>query len=298
MTGMHRSPYQGFSVEFAQHRQYAPGDDLRFLDWKVFGRSDKLYIKQYIQETNLDLVLMVDVSGSMGFTSKKPKVKDEIPWRKYDHAATLGAALAYMSLGQQDRVGLTTFADHVRGQTRMSNSHDHWRNVIEVLSNEHVEEDQQSLLGGGDFKTKRTTDLATLFDQMTARLDRRSLLVLVSDLFDEPESLEHGLALLKFRGHDLIVFQTLDNAEVDFPYRSPTDFIGLENEGRLGLDPAALRKAYLEIINAHLEKVEQLTRRFGFDYLMVNTSDPVNAPLGHFLARRAAMLSKKTMRNR
>jgi uncharacterized protein (DUF58 family) len=290
MTGMHRSPYQGFSVEFAQHRQYAFGDDIRHLDWKVFGRTDKLYLKQYQQETNLDLVLMVDASGSMGYSSMKPPKVGVRAWRKYDHAAALAASLGYMALRQQDRVALVMFANTVRNATRTSNAHDHWRSIVEVLSGEPLEEDTAHVLAGET--TERTTDLGKLFDQMTAKLSRRSLLVLSSDLFDTPEALERGLALLKFRGHDLIVFQVLDDAELNFPFRSPSDFIGLENEGRLGLDPAALREAYLEAINTHVTAVEDLTRRFGFDYLLVNSHESLSAPLGYFLARRAAMLSR------
>jgi len=118
MTGMHRSPYQGFSVEFAQHRQYAPGDDIRHLDWKVFGRTDKLYLKQYQKETNLDLVLLVDGSGSMGYSSQES-------WSKYDHAACIAAAMAHLALRQQDRVGLVLFTDQIRTATRLSNSRDH-----------------------------------------------------------------------------------------------------------------------------------------------------------------------------
>lgn len=293
MIGQHRSPYQGFSVEFAQHRQYIAGDDTRFLDWKVFGRSDKLYIKQYQKETNLDLVIMVDASGSMGYSSLRYDDRGA-RWRKYDCAASLAAALAYLALQQQDRVGLVMFSDHMQAVTRMSNARDHWRTIIEMLSTERVDEDRDALIAGGE--TQRTTDLARLFDQMTAKLARRSLLVLISDLFDTTEAFERGLALLKHRRHDLMVLQTLDHAELTFPFRSPTDFIGLENEGKLGLDPAALRQAYLDSLNAHLQKVEDLTRQFGFDYLLVDSSQSLGAALGHFLARRAAVAARKVVK--
>lgn len=294
MAGMHRSPYQGFSVEFAQHRQYAPGDDTRFLDWKVFGRTDKLYLKQYQQETNLDLVVMVDVSGSMGYASGGSAGQHR--WRKYDHAASLAAALAYIALRQQDRVGLAFFADEIRMATRLSNARDHWRLLIELLGGEPVGEDHAELLRGAEIQTGRTTDLARLFDQMTARLVRRSLLVLVSDLFDSTEALERGMALLRHRGHDLLVLQCLDQAELTFPFRAPSEFIGLESEGRIGMDPVALKNAYLEVLHEHLGQVEQITRRFGFDYLLIDTSEPMGPALGHFLARRGAMVSKGKLR--
>src|SRR5689334_10111656 len=133
MTGMHRSPYQGSAVEFAQHRQYAPGDDIRRLDWKVYGRTDKLYLKQFQKETNLDLVVMVDTSGSMAYGSDHAAGRGRT-WRKYDHAASIAAAMAYLSLRQQDRVGLVLFAGQVLQVSRMSNAHDHWRTLVEMLA--------------------------------------------------------------------------------------------------------------------------------------------------------------------
>lgn len=298
MTGMHRSPYQGFSVEFAQHRQYAPGDDIRHLDWKVFGRSDKLYLKQYQKETNLDLVILVDVSGSMAYSSVSGKTTSaqtgesgsgKPTWRKYDHAACLAAAMAYLALHQQDRVGLVLFADNTRAATRLSNSHDHWRAIVEAL----VQHDPHEITDPQQDGDDKPTDLGRIFDQTLAKLQRRSIIVLISDLFDDPASLEHGLARLHHRRHDLLVMQTLDPAELNFPFRSPSDFLGLEGEGKLGLDPAALRKAYLDVMQQHLSAIEQVTRRFRFDHLMLDTSQPVGPPLSHFLARRSALAGRR-----
>ncbi len=279
MTGMHRSPYQGYSVEFAQHRQYAPGDDIRHLDWKVFGRTDKLYLKQYQKETNLDLVVLVDNSGSMGYSSAKPR------WRKYDLAASAAAAMAYLALKQQDRVGLVLFDDRIRSATRMSNSNDHWRAMVDALTDAAPADE---LPEGED----RPTDLARVFDEALAKVTRRSVLVLVSDLFDDPAALERGLARLHHRRHDLIVMQTLDPAELTFPFRSPSDFVGLEGEGRLGLDPPALRKAYLEVIQEHVEQVQAITQRFHFDHLLLDTSKSLGPPLSHYLARRSALIGR------
>jgi uncharacterized protein (DUF58 family) len=288
MTGMHRSPYQGFSVEFAQHRQYAPGDDIRHLDWKVFGRTDKLYLKQYRKETNLDLVMLVDHSGSMAYGSgvRGRGSGVSLPgWRKYDHAATIAAAMSYLALQQQDRVGLLLFADRIAGATRMSNSHDHWRSMVELLA--------ASAPGPQQIETDtQPTDLGRVFDEALARINRRSILVLISDLFDDPAALERGLARLHHRRHDVIVLQTLDPAELQFPFRAPSDFNGLEGEGRIGLDPAALRKAYLQIMRDHLERIEQIARRFRFDYLLLDTSKPPGPALSQFLARRAAMANR------
>lgn len=284
MTGMHRSPMQGFSVEFAQHRQYAPGDDTRFLDWKVYGKTDKLYLKQYQKETNLDMMVLVDVSGSMSYASGAVK-----GWRKYDHAASLAAAMGHLALKQQDRVGLVLFDQRVERATSMSNASDHWRTLADILQsariNQRIETDSAS---GMD---EDRTDLTRMFDEVVAKLARRSLVVLISDLFDPPQVLERGLARLHHRRHDVIVLQVMDPAELSFPFRSPTEFFGLEGEGRLPLDPAALRESYLSILRAHLREIERVSRSFRFDHLLLDSSQPLGPTLSHFLARRAARSS-------
>lgn len=312
MTGMHRSPYHGISVEFAQHRPYVAGDDTRFLDWKVYARTDKLYLKQYQQETNLDMVLLVDGSGSMGYSSRGQgiegspgQVKEReraasdhsAPWSKFDHAATVAAAMAHLALKQQDRVGLTLFADELRSATRLSNSQGHWRLITEALEQQTASLNDAPEAGrepgdGSDQADAPAIDFAGLFDRVVAKLGRRSLVVLISDLFDDPANLERGLARLHHRRHDVILLQTLDPAELTFPFRDPSDFLGLEHEGRLALDPAALRRAYLDELHAHLRQVEQLARRFRFDYLRLDTSESIGPPLSHFLAHRAARIAR------
>ncbi len=307
MTGMHRSPLHGFSVEFAQHRPYTFGDDPRFLDWKVYARTDKLYLKQYQQETNLDMLLLVDASGSMGYGSGLDrKLRDETPqsqrtrgggggrWRKYDHAATLVAAMSYVALRQQDRVGVVVFDNEVRTATRLSNTQGHWRSIVEALEQTQIAEDANpaALALSTEDANARASVFATLFDRVVARLTRRSLVVLVSDLFDDADLLERGLARLQHRRHDAIIFQTLDPAERQFPFRDPSEFLGLEGEGRLPLDPAALRQHYLEALEAHLERVEQVARRFHFDHLLLDTARPLAPPLSHFLAKRAAVIAR------
>lgn len=287
-AGMHRSPYQGYSVEFAQHRQYAPGDDLRHLDWKVYGRSDKLYLKQYQKETNLDLVLLVDASGSMAYGSQGSGSPGN--WRKFDYAATLAASLAHLALNQNDRVGLVLFADSVQATTRTSNAQGHWKSIINALNS------QSSALptdfSTGDSVQGRGTDLGRLFEQVLAKLTQRSLIVLISDLFDTPEAIERSLARVRYSRHDLIVLQTLDSDELTFPFRGPARFMGLEGEGQIGLDPSALRDGYLKALRDHLQQVEQAARRFGFDHNLLDTSNPLGAPLSKFLAYRAASMSK------
>ncbi len=305
MTGMHRSPMEGVSVEFAQHRQYTPGDDTRFLDWKVYGKTDKLYLKQYQKETNLDMVVLVDASGSMRYGSTRGTVAtgskravSGMSWSKYDHAASLAAAMCHLALRQQDRASVVLFTDEIKTATRLSNSHDHWRTIVSALSSaESLEVSEPGESSSGDNpgagRPPGRTDLSRMFDQAVARLNRRSLVVLISDLFDDIQTIERGLAMFKFRRHDVIVLQTLDPAELDFPFRSPSQFLGLEAEGRLNLDPQALRSSYLEALQSHLDQVEQVARRFRFDYVLLNTSDPLGPALSHFMARRDAGIGKK-----
>ncbi len=281
MVGMHRSPHQGFSIEFAQHRQYVPGDDLRYLDWKVFGRADKLYLKQYQQETNLDLVILVDASGSMAYTSG--------PWRKYDLAATVAGALAHLALRQQDRVGLVIFNDTVEATTRTSNAHGHWRAIIEALSSRST---NLPTVKDTDPSKGRGTPLDRVFEHVLAKLRQRSVIALVSDLIDDPAALQRGLARAQFSRHDVMVMQTLDPAELTFPFRAPSRFLGLEGEGEMGLDPSALREGYMRALQEHLEEVERITRQFRFDYTLLDTSKSLGAPLGRFLAWRAAAVQK------
>lgn len=284
MAGMHRSPLQGVSVEFAQHRPYVGGDDTRFLDWKIFGKTDKLYIKQYQKETNLDLQLLVDCSGSMAFGSRQVGGR---AWRKYDCAATIAAAMAYLALHQADRVALTLFADETRAATRLSNRHGHWRTIVAALAGTEVD-----VREAGAEADPGGTPMAKVFDHAAARLGRRSLIVLISDLFDPPEAIERGLARLRHRRHDVLVCQVLDPAETDFPYRTASEFVGLEAEGRLSVDPSALRKYYLEALRDHLDRVDRVTRRLHFDHLRLTTDQTLSAALSLFLAQREAAINK------
>ena len=274
MTGMHRSPYQGQAVEFAEHRQYTPGDDLRHLDWKVFGRTDKLYLKRYQQETNLDLVLMVDGSGSMAYGSPTRRGH---AWRKFDHATSIAAALAYLALQQQDRVGLIVFADRTLDVIRPSGARGQWRSIITSLSAQPVEP---------------PTQMERVTDEAMSLIQRRALVVILSDLFEDIDTISAALARLRFRQHDVILLQTLDTNELNFPFQAPTRFLGLEHEGRLDLDPLALRTAYLEQMRAHTDAVGDAARRLGYQHEIIDTAQPVGPVLSHYLARRNARMKR------
>lgn len=306
MSGQHRSPQQGISVEFAQHRQYTPGDDTRFLDWKIYGKTDKLYLKQYQQETNLDLVVLLDCSGSMGYTSlTADRPGWTARWSKWNHASCVAAAMCNIALRQQDRVSLTLFADDIITGSRLSNASNHWKTVAELLQRAELVGGEQGTgagdRGGSSDKApdSRTpdsaghTNLETVIDRTVARLTRRSLVVVVSDFFDDPAHVESGLARLHHRHHDVILLQVMDPAELDFNFRDASEFVGMEGEGRLPLDPAALRRAYLDVVQEHLRGLERAARKFDYDYLLLKTSDALGPPLSHFLARRSALIGKR-----
>jgi uncharacterized protein (DUF58 family) len=287
MSGAHTSPFQGFSVEFAQHRPYVPGDDIRHLDWKVFARSDKLHLKQYQQETNLDLIVLVDSSGSMNFGSRgfeeasgagrTTSPDGRAYWSKFDHATAVGAALSYMALSQGDRVGLSVFADEVRAALKRSSAMSTWRQIVGALSTQTVD---------------RPTSIGRVIDQTLAKLTNRCLLALVSDLFIDPEDFRSALARIRHRRHDLIVFQVIDKRERDLDLNEIAPFEGLEGEGRLKVDPRAIRATYQDIFREHLSAIEKLTRSFGFDYQLVVTHDWLGPPMAAFMARRNAQMKQ------
>jgi len=287
MSGQHRSPYAGVSVEFAQHRPYAPGDDIRHLDWKVYARTDKLQVKQFQQETNLDLVVLCDSSGSMDFgtrsfadasgTGEAASIRGAANWSKYDHATALSAALAYITISQGDRVGMVVFADEVRSIVNRTSSRAAWRRIVDVLSMHPVDQ---------------PTNIGRLIDQTLGKVTNRCLFALVSDYFDDLESIRPALARLKHKGHDLICFQVLDKAEETFAFEDVAPFVGLEGEPTLRVDPRAIRKDYLEAIESHNKALEKMILSFGFDYQKVRTHDWLGPPLASFVAHRNAIIKR------
>ena len=215
MTGMHRSPYQGISVEFAQHRQYVAGDDIRHVDWKVFGKTDKIYLKQYQEETNLHLICIVDASESMGFSSIRD---DKDSWSKYDHATAIAASLSYMAIQQQDSVGLAVFDSDLKHYIKPSNSPAQWKIITQDLTM---------------VPKLKKTNTGRILDQLAEKLTHRSLIVLLSDFFDDIESIKKGLRHLRYKKHEVMAFQILDPAEIAFPFEEATLFKGLEGDGRI-----------------------------------------------------------------
>jgi uncharacterized protein (DUF58 family) len=264
LSGMHDSPYKGSSVEFAEHREYVPGDDIRRLDWKVYGKSDRFYIKEYEEETTLKAYLVLDTSRSMEFRSDGPS--------KLEFGKLLAAALAYLIHRQQDQVALILFDEKVRKFLPPQSNQAHLRTLFKAL----VEAD-----------SREKTDLGLIFHEIAERLRQRSLVVVISDLFDEPDRLIHGLNHMAHRGHDVIVFHTLDSAELTFPYEKMTRFEGLEIDEKLLANPKALQEAYLAELASFQHRVKSACMGGRMDYVVLDTSRPLSVPLSSYLAMRA-----------
>jgi len=276
ITGMHRSPYKGFSVEFAQHRQYVQGDDIRYIDWKVFGRTDRHFIKQYEEETNLQVMLVVDASESMTYAGTQTRGwQADKGWRKFDHATSIAASLAYVALHQQDSAGLAVFDQKVRHFIKPSNNPKQWRILIDELTT--VPKDQKTRTGA-------------ILDEIAEQMHHRSLIVLISDLFDDAAAIVKGIQHLRYKRHDLIVLQILDHDELDFPFESTTLFKGMEEMGELVVEPRALRAAYIEEMQKHAETVRAACHKLHVDFVQVDTSVPLDVTLPGFLATRAARM--------
>ena len=266
LSGMHRSPYFGQSVEFLQHREYAVGDDLRHVDWKVWARQDRLTVKQYEEETNLRCTLLVDVSGSMQYGNG--------PLNKYEYACTIAASLAYLVLKQQDAVGCVAFDETARTTIPIRSKRNHIFSVIDALS---VSE------------PKNKTDMYGILRSVTQTYPRRGMIVLISDLLAEPEGTIRGLKLLRQRGHDVMVFHVLDDDELDFPFAGPTRFEGLELPDHVNCNPRSLREGYLDSLQSFLERLRRGCARSTIDYALIRTSDPLDAALTAYLSNRLGM---------
>jgi len=269
VAGMHRSPRRGFSIEFAEHREYAPGDDLRYLDWKVFGRTDKHYLKQYEDETNLVCYLVVDVSESMQYRGSRA------PWSKFDHAATAAGALAWLVLQQQDAVGLVTFDEQVRDFISPASNPLQLKQILHVLE-----------LASHRGKTQLSRTLHELADRLTSR----GVVILFSDFFDDVPAMLSGLTHLRHRRHEVIAFHTLDADELEFPFHRPTMFRGLESLPQAMVEPRSLRQSYLKHFQRYREMFMEACRGQQIDYQLLDTGQSLAIALSTFLAHRRVRL--------
>lgn len=264
-TGQHASPHKGFSVEFRQHRPYVQGDDIRRLDWKIFGRADRFYIREFDEETNLRATLVLDASGSMDYCGRGGVLK-------FDYARKLAAAMAYLLMSQQDAVGLVTFDSKIRefipNQTRITHLH----YLLETM-----------------IKTRpgKDTGLAPVLESLAQRLKRRGLVILISDFFDDPAVLLRAIGVLRKKGHEVIAMQLWDRDELDFPFGQWTRFESLEHqEESLLLDPAAVRLRYQEVLKDFQEQLREGFRKHQVDHLILPTDQPHAAALRSYLALR------------
>jgi uncharacterized protein (DUF58 family) len=273
ISGMHRSPFFGHSVEFVQHREYVPGDDLRHLDWKVWSKTDRYYIKQYEEETNLRSTLVVDVSESMHYGRG--------PLNKYAYGCTIAACLGYLLLRQQDSVGLVAFDDRVRAIVPPRSQQTHIDALVQAM---HTS------------KPRDKTNLERILRQVAETVHGRGLIVIVSDLLADREPLFRGLEMLRHRRHDVLVFHVLDDDELNFPFAGTTRFEGMEELPHLLCDPRALRDGYLEALEEYLVEVRRGCARQGIDYMQVKTGDYLDAVLSKFLHHRMAFKSSAKMR--
>lgn len=266
LSGIHRSPHFGQSVEFLQHREYVPGDDLRHVDWKVWAKQDRLYVKQFEEDTNLRTTLLVDVSGSMQYGSG--------PLTKYEYGCTVAASLAYMLLRQQDAVGCVSFDEHIRSTIPTRSKRNHLDAIVKALMVE-VPRDK--------------TDLYKIFRQVAEEYPRRGMMILISDLLSDRQELVRGLKLLRKRGHDVMVFHVMDDDELDFPFKGSTRFEGLEGSETIRCNPRSLRDGYLSALQEFLAEIRRGCSNNICDYDLIRTSQPLSAVLAAYLSNRLGM---------
>ncbi len=262
-VGEHRSPFHGFAIEFAQHREYTTGDDLRHLDWKVVGRTDRYYIKQYEQDTNFVAHLLVDGSESMAYGSGQRT--------KMDYARTLAACLAHLILGQSDAVGVQVFDTEVRERFARTDNPGRIHELMYRLAS---------------FEPKAGTSLPRVMRDLAATLRARGIVVLISDLFDDEAEFQQALERLRFQRSEVIVFHVLDPYELDFPFTGTVRFEGLEGAPTLETTPAAFRQGYLKVFGAFCRRMREACARAGSHYVLCNTAVPLSETLSQYLAFR------------
>ena len=261
INGLHKAPYLGVSVDFAEHRMYMPGDDIRFIDWRVFARTDRFYVKRFEADTNANFSVLFDVSRSMSFTSGGVS--------KLDYGRYLAACLAYFCTKQRDRVGLVTFDDDI--VTRVPPSAKHLEVVLHTLDR---------------IEAGRPGSFARPLFKATEFFKRRGVLLVISDFYDEPQAIVDALKPFRYGGNDLLVFHVLDPAEVDFPYDDATSFQDLETGRKLPVVPEKLREQYRQLVQEHVAALSKLCGENRMDYALFNTSQPLDHALFKFLAMR------------
>lgn len=273
LTGLHRSPYHGYSAEFSEYRQYTPGDDPRYLDWRLFGRSDRYFIKRFEEETNLACWILLDLSRSMGFGS--------VEYSKVDYARTVAASLAYFLNRQRDAVGLVTFDERIQESLPARFRPSHLRRIMVSI--------ERSVGGEG-------TDLSTPLEQIAVTVSQRGLIVLISDLLTPVEEFHRRLGFLRARGHEVVVVRILDPREIDFDFDSPAMFRDSESGQEIFIDPEDAKRSYRERFQEHSAAVEEAAAQLGADVITAVTDQPIDDLLFDFLASRSRDRGGRTQR--
>lgn len=266
ISGRHRSPFHGFSVEFADYRGYVPGDDIKHVDWRTYARTGRYFVKQYELETNLIAHVLLDVSASMAYHSPEASRGSS----KLEYAKLLAASLAFLVVRQSDAVGLGLFDETVRDFVRHSSKDEHIRRICTVL--EEAEPEGRSG--------------AQALRELAERISRRGVVIVISDFFDEVNRIREALERFRVRGHELILFHLLDDYELSFPFEGSVQFRGLESGDRLSCHPRLLREAYLEEVNDYLDRMRRAALGCGADYCRINTTTAVEIALAQYLALR------------
>jgi len=270
ISGLHKSPFFGHSVEFVQHRDYTPGDDIRHLDWKVWSKTDRFYIKQFEAETNLRSMLLLDVSESMRYGRG--------PMTKYEYGCSIAASLAYLLLRQGDAVGCVTFDSALRQAVPARSHQNHLDAVLKAMDVS---------------RPREKTNMESILRRVVESMPGRGMVILITDLLTDRESFFRGIDLLAHKNHDIIVFHVLDNDETDFQFQGTTKFLGMESLGDLVCNPRALRDGYLEAMNEYLAEVRRGCARRGVEYSLIRTGDYLDAVLARFLSARMALRGRK-----
>jgi uncharacterized protein (DUF58 family) len=277
MAGLHRSPLHGQSVEFADYREYAPGDDLKRLDWRAYARSNRYYIKRYEEETNFRATVLVDASASMKYGRAAAKGEPGA-MTKFDYAATLAASLAMLCIKQRDAVGLALFDAAERTWLKPSTAQSQLTKILETLENA---------------KPDRTTDLGAVLIKVAAQISSRGVVVVISDLLCDLDAFYKGLGRMQHQGHDILIFHVLDKEEIELPFTESVLFRDIEGSEELFAEPWAFRKAYKAAMEEFIAEVGGRCRTAGMDYLQVTTSDDLGAAMSKFLHQRQSGIGRR-----
>lgn len=274
LTGQHRSRHKGSSVEFAEYKDYSPGDEIRHIDWKVVGKTDKYHVKQFEQSTNLKCTLLLDASGSMNYQALKPKPGE---LSKMDYARTLVAALSYLILRQFDAIGLTLFNDHVVEHIPPRSKPSHFQHIVHGLEG---------------FEPRGVTRIGPVVETVVERLQSRGMVILVSDFLAREDDLQKNLKLIRSRGLEVILFHILHPDEVNLPFDGDIVFESLEDDPPVGLDPVDVREQYQKLIQEQINFLRKTCPTIGVDYVFMDTSESLEQALSYYLLWRKSQIKR------